>query len=488
MVGALGIFLGALFGALPGLGPSTAVALLLPFAIVMSPLNGMVFVLCAYTASNYGGSIPAVLIGVPGDPGSAPTIIDGFPMTQNGRAPEALALVATGSTLASIFGLVVFWLFAPSLARMGLSFGPPEFFLLIFLGLTVLITLDVEHLNKGLFAGLLGLALGTVGLDTYWAEARMIFGQPMLYDGFPILPALLGIFSVSQMLFLIDEKQLVQKDSSETFGLRSTIREMVRALRYWRTIGLSSVIGVFVGALPGAGAAIASFVAYNFAKLTSKTPEKFGKGIPEGVIAPEAANNAQVGGSLIPTFALGIPGNPTTAIFLGAMMLLGLRPGPTLFITETVLLNTLIGYLLLCTVFILIFGAIGARYFHRVTNVPLVILAPIVIIISSIGAFSVRSLIFDVGIMLGFGVLSYVLGRFRYSLAALSLGFILGPLAEVFYIQSMAMSAWSISIFFTRPISIALIIVIALSVGASLMLLRKIKRNNLALKKPNETQ
>ncbi|MFN8719592.1 MAG: tripartite tricarboxylate transporter permease [Rhodospirillales bacterium] len=475
-----GIVVGTFFGALPGFGGSAAMAILLPVAVTMSPLDSMVFLIGIYGGNHYGGGIPSVLVGVPGDAAAAATVFDGFAMTRQGRASEALAMLAMGSAVAGAFSIVVFLLLAPVLARAALAFGPPEFFVLVIFGLSVLGSIDLERMLKTLFAGMLGLAIAAVGVDPYWAEPRLVFDTLQLYEGVPFIPALLGLFCIAQMLSLIGDKSLVADGDVAKPTFRGTLRGMGETFVHWRALSIGTLVGTFVGALPGAGATIASFIAYTIAKATSRTPERFGKGSPEGLIAPEAANNSVVGGALIPTFALGIPGSGAAAVLMGVMMFLGLRPGPQLFAEQLPLIQTLCVYLLIGCAVMIFLGFVAAGTCYRLTRVPLAILVPCTIVASAVGAYSSRTELFDVGVMFAFGFLGFLLERARYPLSAVVLGLVLGPMAEQYFVQSLAMTDWDFTIFFTRPICIVLWVLIGLSVLASMALYRKSRRMDAA--------
>jgi putative tricarboxylic transport membrane protein len=472
-IAAGGMALGIFFGALPGFGGGAAMAITLPLAITMSPLNSMVFLINVYGGTHYGGGIPSVLLGVPGDAGGAPTVIDGFPMTRKGMVSEGLAFGAMGSFVGATLSVTAFLFFSPMLARFALRFGPPEFFVLVVFGLTVLASIDAERLWKGLLAGAFGMALAAIGVDPYWAEERMAFGVLYLYEGLPFIPALLGFFCISQMMMLIDEKSLVSGAVQTSPTFRRILGGMAESFRYWRVLLQSSAVGTFIGALPAAGATISAFVAYTLAKNTSKHPERYGTGIPEGILATEAANSSNVGGALIPTFALGIPGSGSTAILMGVMMFMGLRPGPRLFLEQLELIHTLGVYLLFGCFLIGIFGALAAKYFCRMTRIPLNILIPCTIAASSLGAYSGRTELFDIGVMLVTGVFGYLMIKFRYPLTGLILGLVLGPMAEEYFIQSVELAAWDFTIFFTRPICIVLWICIAASLIGSRVLFKR---------------
>jgi putative tricarboxylic transport membrane protein len=479
-VAVAGVVVGIFFGALPGFGGSASLAIMLPLALAMSPLNAMVFLLAIYTGGHYGGGIPAVLMGVPGDASAAATILDGYPMTQKGQASEALAMLAMGSAVAGIFSIVAFLIFAPMLARVALSFGPPELFMLVVFGLAVIGSIEPRNMLKALMAGALGLMIATVGVDPYLGNTRMVFDIPQLYDGFPFIPSLLGLFCISQMLVLIRQKTLVS--STEEVAQPSfarTLRGMIDCFRHWRALAIGSLSGTFIGALPGAGATIAAFIAYNLTKNISSDPDSFGKGNPDGLIAPEAAQNAIVGGSMIPTFALGIPGSGAAAVLMGVMMYMGLRPGPQLFVEQLPLIQLLCLYLLIACVVMIGIGAIAAGTFYKITRVPLPILVPLVVVAASIGAYSYRGEVFDLGVMVAFGAIGYLLQNRKYPLSAVVLGLVLGPMAEQYFIQSLVMSNWNYSIFFNRPISMGLWGLIAGSVIVSMLLYRKAKRENI---------
>jgi putative tricarboxylic transport membrane protein len=464
----IGMAVGIFLGALPGFGGSSAIAIVLPVAITLSPINSMVFLINVYGGSHYGGGITSVMLGVPGDAAGAPTVFDGFPMTRNGQGSEALAMGAVGSFTGGFLSVIAFLFLAPPLARFALRFGPPEFFVLVVFGLTVLASVDPGRFFKGLFAGGIGMLLGAVGVDGYWGEPRMVFGVAHIEEGLPFVPALLGLFCFSQMLELINEQSLERqglRTSLPTFG--GIVRGMLRGFRFTRVLLQSSLVGAFIGALPGAGATIAAFVSYTLAKSTSRYPQRFGTGVPEGVIAPEAGNSSNVGGALIPTFALGIPGSGAAAVLMGVMMFMGLRPGPTLFLEQLPLIQTICMYLLFGCCLILVCGAVAAKYLYRVTQVPMPVLVPATVVAASVGAFAYRGEVFDVGVMIVMGVVGFVLARFRYPLSGVVLGLVLGPMAEEYFIESVSMSDWSLLIFFERPLCLVLWACVVLALVAA---------------------
>ncbi|MCC7425865.1 MAG: tripartite tricarboxylate transporter permease [Alphaproteobacteria bacterium] len=473
-IAALGVAIGVFLGALPGFGGGASMAICLPLALAMTPLDSMVFLINIYGGVHYGGGIPSVLLGMPGDAGAAATVMDGYRMTRNGQAAEALALTAMSSCVAGAFSVAAFLLVSPILAEFALAFGPPEFFVLIVFGLTVLASIESLNVLRGILGGLIGMSISMVGTDPYWAAERVTFGLPQLYEGVPFGPFLLGLFCIAQMMELLEggpptEEQEVKVST----GLGGTIRGMVMTFRYYGALIQGCFTGTVVGALPGAGATIAAFVSYTIAKATSPHPERFGTGTPEGVIAPEAANNSVVGGALIPTFTLGIPGSGAAAILMGVMMFHGLRPGPRLFLEQLPLIQTLAGYLLIGCLLMAFCGGTVAMFFYRITRIPIAILGPVVIVGAAIGAYAGRTEPFDVGIMVGAGLLGYTLNRNKVPLAGVVLGMVLGPACEDYLIQSLEMSGDDWSIFFQSPLCLVLWGLIALSLFGAQMLAKR---------------
>ena len=406
----IGLFLGIIFGVLPGFAGGTGIAVLVPVAIFMSPLNSMVFLINLYGGAIYGGGVPAILLGVPGTAGAAATVADGFEMAKKGQASEALAIQALSSGFGAVVSILAFLFLSPLLARAALKFGPPEYFMLVLFGLSIIASIDQRNIFKGLFSGAIGIALGTIGADPIFGKIRMTMGLIHLYDGIPYIPFLLGLFCLARMMELSNETRIIKsgiKDIKPTF--KEIYKSIKTILKYKAELIKGSLIGTFIGALPGAGAAIASFLAYLQAKNTSKHPERFGTGIPEGIIAPESANNATLGGALIPTFIFGIPGTGATAILLGVMMYVGLRPGPKVFFEQINLIRTIGVSLLMGSLLMGVFGAFIARYISGIVKLPLNIIIPIALATSSVGAFVGRRAVFDIGIMCVAGGLGYIM-------------------------------------------------------------------------------
>lgn len=456
LLAGLGVVLGYLFGILPGFGGGSSMAVLLPFAFAMSPLNAMVFLISVYGGTQFGGGITSIVLGFPGDAGAAATVLDGFAMTRRGEVTEALAYSNAASFVGAVLSLLAFFLLAPLLARAALTFGPPEFLMLAIFGLTIIAALNGRRILKGVVAGTFGVALATIGLDPVTGHERFSFGSLALADGLPFIPVILGFFCITQMLELIGQPSIARGTRPERVTFARVLRATRDCFGYPRTLLVSTGVGGFIGALPGAGASVSAFVTYTLAKATSPHPERFGHGAPEGVIAPEAGNNANVGGALIPTFTLGIPGSPACAVLIGVMMYLGLRPGPQLFLEQMPLIRSLTLYLMLGLGFAFVLGIVLTRFAQLVVQVPTHFVIPGAIVLAAVGAYAGRSELVDVWIMLGAGVVGYALQRHGYPVTAVVLGFVLGAMAEEYFVETVQLTDWDLTILFTRPICIFL--------------------------------
>lgn len=468
----VGTVVGIIVGAMPGLTATMAVALLIPVTFGMDPLVGLALMGGVYSGGMYGGAISSILLSTPGTPAAAATAFDGYPLTRQGKGGVALTVATWASFWGGILSTIALLLMAPALAKFSLRFGPPEYFVLSIMGLSSIVTLTKGSMVKGLMSGFLGLVLATVGMDPLSGFMRFTFGSMDLFDGVPFMPALIGLFSVSQILDLTAESHIVEK-LSETI---SSIKRSKLPKGLGPTITRGSIIGIIVGMLPGAGATIAAFISYNFAKQSSKAPDSFGKGNPKGVAAAESANNGCVGGSLIPLLTLGIPGNSVAAALMGGLMIQGLIPGPELFSKYGALTYGFILSLFLSNVIFLVLGIYLAPYFARVTSTPNSLLIPGIAILSVIGSYAMNNNLFDVWLMIGFGVAGYFLEKGGFSTGALVLGLILGPIAELGFGQSLLMSAGSPLIFFERPLCILLwVITLLLMIPAFTGTLKKSK-------------
>ena len=464
-----GVAGGILVGALPGLTGTMAIALLVPFTYGLRPDASLVMLGGVYVGAMYGGSISAILINTPGAPAAIATTFDGYPMAQKGRAEEALATSATGSAIGGILGTVVLLLFSPVLAAISLRFGPPEYFWLGILGLTIIASLSAKSLPKGLLGGLFGVLISTIGLSPSTGVARMTFNISDLLGGVEIIIALIGLFCIPQVFSMAEKSE--HDTGIAAFHPRAgrSFKAMLLVLKRWGNLIRSSVIGVIVGIIPGAGGNVAGLLSYQEAMRAAGNKSQFGQGAVDGVIASETANNAEVEGSLIPLLTLGIPGAPQAAVLLGALLLQGLRPGPELFKgAGAVICYTFILSLFLANIVMFILGFFGSRFYARALNLPPHLLMPVVLSLSVVGSFASRNSIFDVGIMLFLGILAYGGTKVAMAPAPIALGVILGPIIERGLVESMMLSEATGSLaelFFARPISIVLIVLTVVSVG-----------------------
>jgi putative tricarboxylic transport membrane protein len=456
-----GLVLGIVFGALPGLTATMGVALFMPLTFGMDPIVGITMLLGIYCGGIYGGSITANLIKTPGTPASAATVLDGYPLTQQGHAGKALDMSLIASVIGGLFSALILLLVAPQLAKVALKFGPPEYFALAVFGLTIIASVATKNLFKGIIMGCRGMYISMIGLDEIGGMPRMVFGHTYLAGGIKLIPALIGLFAISEILNKIKQGEYRIKQSAKFVKERVTWAELKASLK---TIFKSSAIGTFIGAVPGTGAAIASFLSYNEAMRSSKTPEKFGTGHLDGIAAAEAGNNGVTGATLIPLLTLGIPGDTVTAVLIGALMMQGLQPGPALFRDNAPIVYTIMVGLIFVNLFMFVQGKLFVRIFLNVTKIPVNLLIPILLVLCLTGAFAENNTMFDVWMMMLFGIVGYVLLRNDFPVTPLLLARILGPLAEVSMRQSLILSEGSYAIFFTRPICLFFIVVSVLSV------------------------
>jgi putative tricarboxylic transport membrane protein len=459
-----GVTVGILIGALPGVGPPSGVAMLLPLTFGMEPTSGIIMLAALYAGTMYGGTITAVLINTPGESASVVTCLDGYQMALKGQAGKALGIAAVGSFVAGTVGVVLLMLVSPALAKWSLSFGPPETFALMLLGLTTVTLLTGEDALKGYISMALGLMLAMVGFDIIAGTPRYGFGVPELMDGIDFLPAAIGLFGLGEVLVGAETSgtaQMVQK----RIRLREVLPSLADFARSKWAIVRGTVLGFAVGVLPGAGPTVASFLSYTVEKKVSKRPQDFGKGAIEGVAAPESANNAAATAAMVPMLTLGIPGSATTAIMLGGLMMWGLRPGPMLFEKNPQFVWGLIASQYIANVMLLVMSTLFIPLFVRALRIPYSILMPLIIVFCVTGAYSLKNSLFDVGTMLVFGVAGYFMKKLGYSPAALVLALVLGPLAERALRQSLILSDAGLGIFFTRPISATLMVAALLAMA-----------------------
>lgn len=424
----LGTFLGVFVGAVPGLNGAIGVALLVPFTFTLSPENGLLMLGGIYMGSHYGGAITAILLNAPGDVVAVCTAMEGNPMAKQGKAKEALYIAIISCVSGGIIGVLTLVFFTPLLAQFALNFGPSQMFLIAVAGLVIAAFLTAKNVLKGLFGVIFGIILSTVGYDPISGSDRLIYGVTQLKSGIPLIPVILGLFAVSEMIGnLRKSKDTISEVPFQDIKLRQVIKDMVRK---WLLVLKSAFLGTFIGVVPGTGGAVATFISYAEAKRTTKKPELFGKGNPDGIIAAETANNGAVGGSLVPLLALGVPGSATAAIMYGAITIHGLIPGPRLFVNHPDVAYTFIYGMVLTVAVMGIVGIAGIPLFSKIINVKLRIIVPTVLAFCIFGAFSIRNEIFDVLLMIGFGILGLLFRNVNIPSATVVLGLILGPIAE----------------------------------------------------------
>ena len=448
----LGTIIGIVVGTLPGLTSTMAVAVIVPLTFSMGPHAAFAILLGTYCGSQYGCAISAVLVNIPGTPAGLMTILDGYPMAQRGEAGRALGLSIWGSFIGGLFGTVILGFFAPPIADFALNFGPQEYTAVMIFGLSIIVYVSYGSMVKGLFSGMLGLLLGTVGMDPVTAYPRFFFGSSYLMGGLELIPLMIGCFGVSELL-TVAERNITLPKTVYQIGMRSLLPKIWEYIRFLPTLIRSSVIGLFIGILPGAGGSIASIVAYGMEKRFSRNPERFGRGAAEGVLASETANNSSSGGAMIPFLTLGIPGDPVTAILIGALLIHGLQPGPMLFTDHPDIASSIFILLALSNFLFVIFGVLWANGFARLINVPYGVMVPAIMVLCIVGSFAIRDAFFDLYVLLIFGVVAYLMRKIEMSAAPMVLGFILGPMIESNLRRSLIASFGDLTTFFTRPIS-----------------------------------
>ena len=463
----LAIFAGALIGmfvgAMPGLSATMAIALLLPLTYSMRPETGLAMLASLYLAAMYGGSVAAILLRTPGTPAAAATVLDGYPMAQKGLAGKALGLSLTASLIGGVISSIVLLTVAPLLGRVVLNFGPVEIFAVAVLGITIIGSLSQGSAILGLMSGAIGLLIATVGMDPTTGTPRFTFGVLDLFGGVNFTVALIGLFSIPQAIRLIVQGNSNQDErvSSIRDRMLPTGAEFIKLLP---NSVRSGFIGVFVGLIPGTGGDTASWFAYNEAKRFSRHKAEFGTGYPAGIVAPEAANNAVVGGALIPTISLGIPGSSSTAVLLGGLMVHGILPGPSLMTEHGDVTYTLLWAVMFANIALFVVGLLFTRACITVTRIPNRVVGPIIVVLSVIGSFAINNSVFDVGLMIAFGMVGFVFDQFRIPTPPLVIGLILGPILDTTLLQSMLIGRNDWMIFLQNPISATLLAVAFLSI------------------------
>ncbi len=478
-----GVLIGTLVGVLPGLGPVAAMSLLLPATFHTTPVASIIMLAGIYYGAMYGGSTTSILVNIPGEAASVMTCLDGYQMARQGRAGPALGISAFGSFIAGTIGIIGMMLISPPLVNFALKFGPPEYFSLMVLGLMILTFLTSASMVRALMMAAFGLIVGTIGLDNISGLARFTYNIPELLDGVGLVPVVMGLFGISEVLLNIERKTKREVFTTKVKGLLPTLEDWARS--GWAILR-GTVIGFFLGILPGGGAVIASFVSYAIEKRVAKHPEDFGKGAIEGVAAPEAANNSAAQGAFIPLLTLGIPSNVVMALLLGALIIHGVTPGPLLLSQHPQLFWGVVASMYIGNAMLLALNLPLIGMWVQLLKVPYAILFPIIILFCLIGSYSINNSTTDVAIMLIFGVIGYLMKKLSLEAAPMVLAFVLGPMMETALRQALIKSRGSFSIFFTRPISATcLIIALALMVMPLLPWFRR--RPGLALEQKETT-
>jgi putative tricarboxylic transport membrane protein len=452
----IGVFIGTMIGVLPGIGPSGAIAILMPTTFNISPVSAIIMLTGIYYGAMYGGSTTSILVNIPGEAASVVTCIDGYQMARQGRAGPALGISAFGSFIAGIVGIIFLAILAPSLANLAVNFGPPDYSSLMILGMTLLIYLGSGSVIKSLIMAAFGIILGCVGQDQIFGIPRLAYGLEILWDGVGLVPVIMGLFGISEVLINLEKKGKRQI-------LETKIKELLPTRDDWKKsakpIARGSLLGFFLGILPGGGAVVASFASYALEKKFSRYPERFGKGAIEGVAGPESANNSATMGAMVPLLTLGIPSNVVMAMLLAALMIHGTPPGPLLISNHPELFWGIIVSMLLGNLMLLVLNLPLIGMWVQILKVPYKILFPLIILFCLIGAYSIRSSAVDIVIMLIFGSLGYIMKKYEYEPAPLILAFVLGPMLEGNLRQALILSHGSFSIFVQRPISLICLLV-----------------------------
>jgi putative tricarboxylic transport membrane protein len=451
----IGVMFGMIAGSIPGFTGTNTVAIALPFTLAMSPEIALVFLSAIYVGASYGGAIPAVLINTPGTAGATATVLDAYPMSQKGQASKALGISIFASAVGGFVAAIVILFLLQPIGEIAFLFTNREIFVLGLFGLAAVAAAIGSNIRKGLIAGFLGLLIAAMPVDPTTGQRRLDFGYFGLYDEVPFVPVVVGLFAISELFYLINKKRISEDGSVQT-SYRDILEGVVYVIRRPIALIRATSIGLVIGSMPGAGTSVANFVSWAAAKTLSNRPEEFGKGNPQGVIASEGSNSAVTAGSLVPTLALGIPGSGTTAVMLAALLLHGVRPGPQLMQEFALEANIVILSLLVANVVLLVFALLVSRYLVRVVTMPANIIVPAILALTVIGAFAMRSSMFDVWLMFVFGIIGFVMRENDYSLIPLILGVILGPIIEGAFLRSMLVSGNDPTYFFGSTLAIVL--------------------------------
>lgn len=469
-----GTVLGVIFGAMPGVSASMAVALALPFAYGMTPLVAIAFLTSVYCASITGGGITAILFKIPGTPSNAPTTFDGYPMAQRGEAGKALGISLVTSAIGGIVAAIAMFLLSPQLAAVALRFGPAELFAVSFLGLSVLTALDSDNIVKTMIAGLIGLFLATIGMDPLLAVPRFTWGSSLLLSGIEMIPLMIGMFAITEVLKQTHKPAKLQ-DTGSGGKVKTSLMSFKDGWAMKWVITRSAILGTLVGILPGAGATIASFLSYTTEVKLSKTPEIFGTGCSEGIAASETANNAATGGAMVPMLALGIPGGNAAAIMMSALVLKGVQVGPLLIKTQPQYLSSVFASMMVTNVIMVIIAVWIAKVFSKILKVPYSILGTTIIVLATVGSFALKGNTNDVILMSIAGVFGFILSKYKFSSAAMILGLVLGGMTESNLRRAISLESGNIMNVLSKPITATLLIacLLMLTVPVLLKLFKK---------------
>jgi putative tricarboxylic transport membrane protein len=466
----VGITAGIIVGALPGLTATMGCALLIPFTFGLPPIQGLLMLIGIFCGGIYGGSISGILIRTPGTPSAAATLLDGYPLSQKGMAGKAIGISTIASFVGGTTGAIIMTFLSPQIAKIGLRFGPPEFFALAIFGLGMIITISGRSLLKGIISALFGLLITVIGFDPLSGVPRFTFGSQNLLGGVTFIPALIGLFGYAQVFRNIEKITILPQTKSKVEKILPRLSEIISTLK---TMIKSAMMGTFIGSIPGTGCDVAAFITYGEAKRSSKHPEKFGTGILEGVAAPEAGNNGATGGAMIPMLTLGVPGDAVTAVLLGALTIHGLQPGPMLFKDHLDIIYPIFAGMIMAQFILLIVGLSGARIFARLINIDRRILTPVIFFLCVVGSYAMRFSFFDVGLSLIIGVIAYFMEYYGYTVSPILLALILGPMAEQNLRRTLIISHGNALVFFKRPISAAFIILTVFVIISSYYRIKK---------------
>jgi putative tricarboxylic transport membrane protein len=461
---------GVVIGALPGLTATMGVALMTTLTLKLPSSQALLVLICTYVGAIYGGSRSAILLNIPGTPASAASCLDGYALARQGMAGKAMGIATSGSVMGTLIGMFFLALFTPMLGEVALKFGAYEFFWLALFGVIISATLTGGDPLKGWITGIAGLFIATIGQDGIHAYERFHFGNRDLAGGISLVPALVGAFGFAEILVAMQER----RPPVQVSKLDSVIPKLADVFRYWRTIIRSGVIGTFMGIVPGVGEDVAAWSSYAAAKRASKEKELFGKGSVEGLMAAETGDNACVPGAIIPVLTLQVPGSAPAAVLMAAMLIHGVQPGPMIMVQAPHFVYDIVAMMMLATIGILIYGLTLTKFLVQVLRVPTTIIVPIILVLCTIGSFALASRLFDIWVMVGFGVLGFVLRRFGFPIAPLVLGIVLGDLLEKNFRRGLVLSDGDLAPFFTRPISAFLAAAIVLVVLLRLPVVRRL--------------